>query len=200
MKEQERISAEKMARITEESLSATARHEETLSQERLRATQTAEKKRKDRLHMEALRQEREVLRLEGLKKREELYSDKLSRHAQLRKEEEKRRALVFQERDRKILEKQRQKEERAAELEKRTLKSVKEGGEHFRALKMKKAQDAARGALYQRLKSEEAHAKVQRQRKLDLARAKRIKVRIDKKEIQARALAEREKHLFAIRD
>ena len=36
---------------------------------------------------------------------------------------------------------------------------------------------------------------MQRQRKLDLARAKRIKVRIDKKEIQARALAEREKHL-----
>ena len=90
MKEQERISAEKMARITEESLSATARHEETLSQERLRAPQTAEKKRNDRLHMEALRQEREVLRLEGLKKREELYSDKLSRHAQLRKEEEKK--------------------------------------------------------------------------------------------------------------
>ena len=61
------------------------------------------------------------------------------------KRRRKRRALVFQERDRKILEKQRQKEERAAELEKRMLKSVKEGGEHFRALKMKKVQDAARG-------------------------------------------------------
>jgi hypothetical protein len=190
-----RMSAERSARISAQTQSATARRTETLSMERSKTAMVSEKRRQDRLRMEALRQEREVARIAVLQKHEEVYGHKIAKHSSLRKQEEDKRALVFAERDRKILQKQRQKEERAVAHEERMLATVHEGGKHFEALKAKKAKDAQREALYQRLKSEEAQAKVRRQRNLEDAQMVAIKARIDKKELRLRAMAQKEKHL-----
>lgn len=198
--EEEKLAKQRLKEITEQNFSATIRHEENMQAERLKAARASEKKKKDRLRMEVLRREREVSRIKQLKDREIKYRNKLIQHQEHQKKKDTKRALMFAERDKKILEKQRKKEERAKAHEQKMILAVHEGSKKFEELKAQKARDAAHVALYQRLKSEEAQAKVQRQRNLENKKKLIMKLRIDKKEIRLRAKARKEKQLFHARD